>query len=346
LKHIGTSSYDVRIKLAESARRKIVILGLLPRYPKSITTKSIKNRLYQRGINAPLRMVQRDLDTLTLDYPLTCDDSTKPFKWSWMKDAQGELFPSMDPIHAFTLSLAVEHLKTLLPKSSLSRIESYFQLAHQTLSNEDQVKLKNWLRKVKIFPRGQPLMAANIRKDVENVIYDSLLNDKKFEALYIKKSAKKSARYIISPLGLVSRSSVHYLVCILDKDPYNPRWLPLHRFTKAVGMDELVAAPKDFNLNLFLEKNSLGFLMSNNEINLELVFTKQSGFHLMETPLNKEQKINNTKDGKLRVRARVADTSELRFWISGFGADVEVIKPQFLREEFIQRSKKYKEMYL
>jgi len=331
--------------MAESGRRQLFTLSIIPRHPRSVTTSYIKNKLSDIGIQAPMRMVQRDLESLERTYPLICDDSSKPYKWCWMSDAQGELFPAMEPIQAFTLAMAMQHLKSLMPKSNLKRIESYFQLALQTLSQNEQKKLKSWLKKIQVFPRGQPLMMASIKNSVEEVIYESLLNDYKFNAYYRKRGAKDSSVYTLNPLGLVSRSAVHYLICTLDHDPETIRWLPLHRFTKAMKLDQSSNIPKGFDLNRFLEKNSLGFLMSNRDLKLELIFESDAGFHLLETPLNKTQQIHRLKDGRLRVKAIVADTSELRFWISGFAQKVEVLKPKFLRQEFVKRSKAIGKLY-
>ena len=95
----------------------------------------------------------------------------------------------------------------------------------------------------------------------------------------------------------------------------------------------------------FLNENSLGFLMSDKKLELELIFENYSGFHLIETPLNETQNIEELDNGKIRVRATVADTSELRFWISGFAQDVEVIKPKFLRKYFQQRAQQLYKLY-
>ena len=45
------------------------------------------------------------------------------------------------------------------------------------------------------------------------------------------------------------------------------------------------------------------------------------------------------------VEDKVTDDMELRFWIRGFGDEVEILKPKSLREEFIQMSKRLSEKY-
>ena len=276
---------------------------------------------------------------------MICDDTKKPFQWSWQPDARGTMFPVMDPAEALTIALAEKHLKTLLPKNSYRKIETYFKQARQTLSTEDKSKLRRWTQKVRVFPRGQPLQIATIRKDIEKVIYEALLNDTKVRALYRKRYATESSEYIISPLGLVSRNAVHYLICAVDHAPGSIRYLPLHRFTRATDLDQAIKIPEGFSLDEFLENNSLGFLRSVNPVKLEVIFSTHAAYHLSETPLNKTQSITATRDGRVRIKATVADTSELRFWILGFGSSVEVVRPASLRKEISNTSKEMNKIY-
>ena len=94
-----------------------------------------------------------------------------------------------------------------------------------------------------------------------------------------------------------------------------------------------------------LTEGLLGFKVKSNKINVELKFSKFAGTHLYESPLSDTQKITSTKDGFLKVKDAVIDDMELRFWIRGFGDEVEVIRPKSLRLEFIQMSKRMSEKY-
>ena len=59
-----------------------------------------------------------------------------------------------------------------------------------------------------------------------------------------------------------------------------------------------------------------------------------AGAHLLETPLADDQETGETKDGRLRLRATVQDTEQLRWWLLSFGDKVEILKPKRLRYEF------------
>ena len=139
---------------------------------------------------------------------------------------------------------------------------------------------------------------------------------------------------------------MHYLVCSLDDSPNDIRHLPMHRFRHAEWNGEIAVEPtKGFSLNQYVKENNLGYLYSDKKIKLEAVFDVQAGFHLYESPLTKDQEIGQTRDGKLRVKALVADTAQLRWWILGFGSQVEVISPKSLRKEFVNDAKKLMKIY-
>ena len=89
------------------------------------------------------------------------------------------------------------------------------------------------------------------------------------------------------------------------------------------------------NLEIYLKK----------PLNIEVNFEAQAGFHLTETPIAEDQDLKWLNDGKLRLKAKVQDTSQLRWWLLGFGGQVEVIKPVALREEFKKTAQKLVKVY-
>lgn len=63
--------------------RYITILQSIPSYPRYITTPELLQLLEQRGINLTQRSIQRDLsERLSLHFPILCDESTRPYRWS------------------------------------------------------------------------------------------------------------------------------------------------------------------------------------------------------------------------------------------------------------------------
>ena len=70
-----------------------------------------------------------------------------------------------------------------------------------------------------------------------------------------------------------------------------------------------------------------------------------AGFHLTETPISKNQILKQLEDGRYMLKAKLPDTSQIRWWLLGFGSQVEVIRPTSLRQEFHQTSKSLSKIY-
>ena len=331
--------------MSDSVARQVYLLSLIPRYPRSVSTTFIKKELNEAGFRTLIRTVQRDLESLSINWPIICDEDKKPFQWSWKPDALGMSFPMMDPSQALTMAFAEQHLKTLLPKNSLKKITPFFQQAEETLKIIGKSKLAKWKHKVRVVPRGQPLKMPTIRNDVEYVIYESLLNELKFRALYRKRNATQSKEYIINPLGLVSSNARHYLICTFDHDRDMVRHLPLHRFTKADSLDEDSCMPDDYNLDKFITSNRFSYLLSKKILKLDLLLEKDASYYLKELPINDSQKITQRKDGRVRIRASVADTKELRSFLLSFDSSLEVLGPARLRREFEEMTSSMRNLY-
>ncbi len=67
---------------------------------------------------------------------------------------------------------------------------------------------------------------------------------------------------------------------------------------------------------------------------------------MQETRLSEDQKIEDLGDHEwVRVTASVLNTQQLRWWLLGFGAYVQVLEPLELREEFSHVSEEMARLY-
>jgi predicted DNA-binding transcriptional regulator YafY len=189
------------------------------------------------------------------------------------------------------------------------------------------------------------LESPSIDEKVEAEIYDALLKSRQLTVSYKNRDAPRAKERTINPLGLVLRGQIHYLICSFQEDADNPRFLPLHRFSKAEWNGDASYEPKGFSVDKYIKENNLGYLYSNRRLVLEAKFERQAGFHLTESPLSKDQEIKIMEDGKVYIKASVSDTAQLRWWLLGFGGQVEVISPKSLREELFKSAKDMIKVY-
>lgn len=323
--------------------RQWTILKYIPQYPREITATQLKRILENEGFDITKRTLERNLISLSEIFPLYVDDRSRPYGWSWSKDAQMMALPTMSPLQALTLSLARDHLKDLLPANLLKTLTPYFEHANNVLTSGESVKtMAQWRNKVANVPANQPLQAPNYSDDVLDVIHEALLTDHQLDIRYASRAKEKPQQYTIHPLGLVQRGSVTYLVATF-KDYTDVRMLAVHRIRSAEQLEEKSVKPKGFSLNKYIESGAFGFT-AGKEITLVARFTKKAAQHLYETPLSRNQTLK--EEGEYtRLQATVTDTSQLRWWLQAFGSDVEVLKPASLRKEFSNQAKKLASLY-
>jgi predicted DNA-binding transcriptional regulator YafY len=115
--------------------------------------------------------------------------------------------------------------------------------------------------------------------------------------------------------------------------------LAMNRVTAALLLDESAIYPAKFSIDEKLDAGILGF-GDGKKMKVELLFDKDSGDHLLESPLSKDQQCEEQAEGKLKFTATIADTPQLRWWLMGFGSEVEILAPTSLREEIFTEYQK------
>lgn len=322
------------------------LLRLIPRAPGRISTSEIKIKLEELAPDyvVDLRTVQRDLIRLSETFPIT-SDGKRPAAWYWPKEAVAFDLPGMDLTAALTFRMVELFLTPLLPRPCLIVLDPHFRRAHRLISNADETAMGRWPAKIAVVARTQPLLPPTVVMQVVEVIYEALLREKRFRASYRKKGEKVLMDYEVSPLGLVVNEPVVYLVGTLWDYP-DVVLLALHRFQSAELLDSPVQQPADFDLHTFIADGSLGFSgHPGTSLSLKVRFSEAAAEHLRETPLHSAQRLTADEDGWIMVEADICDTLQLRWWLLGFGDQVEVVAPRSLREEFAQVARNLNRSY-
>ena len=328
----------------ETLLRHWQTLRLIRRYPQKTTATELCKALDAEGFTIGKRTVERDLLALSRIFPLQLDDRSKPFGWSWQKDAPAFDLPGISLSESLTLLMAREHLQSVMPSSTVSQMTQYFRLAEQKLKALDgRSGVAGWLAKVRIIPANQPLIAPQVDAHVLATIQQGLLENMQCQVAYRKRDVGDADEYPIHSLGLIQRGLVLYLACTI-KTYADIRLLALHRFQAASMLDLPSLVPDGFDLDTYLASGAMGWSMTK-PITLVAAFSPEAGLHLQETPLSEDQVIERLPDGRLEVRASVLETQQLVWWLLGFGDGVEVLAPQELREQIIGKVKRLSDRY-
>ena len=330
----------------ETALRYISILRMIPREPDSKSAEIIKERLNNQGYDIHIRSIQRDLIKLSAYFPLvdTSKEGSKTKYWSWTESSSFYEFPRMDSMTAFTFSMVESYLKKIFPDEVLGYLAHHFKRANSLLSEIQSTSFVRWHEKVRVLDWGQPLLAPSIKKDVIEEVYQALMKEKQLFGIYRPKGSENPKEYYLNPLGIVFRRELIYLVCTINEYK-DVRYLALHRFDSAEMKPNPRLVPEKFDLDDYIAKQEFGLIFKEEPILLEVLLTKWVASYLEESPLTEDQRLEEIEGGKVLLKATVKETADLKKWLMSIGDQVEVLKPDVLREEFAENAKNLAQMY-
>lgn len=324
--------------MADSALRLVAILQKIPRSPRKVGLGDIRSYLSELGLTVTDRTIQRDLEKLSELFPLEVDTRSKPYGWSFMSSAKTSM-PSLHPYEALTMLMAGKFLGDSLP-SSLNEYLFYQKYqATAALEPYQNKKLKKWMDKIAFVSEGFNLKKADIEKSVIESVYDAILHDKKLIIDYKDKMQQE-----VHPLGLILKERHIYLVCTFWEFE-KPVQIALDRIKKITVLDDRIKAPQGFSLDKFINNGQSNLMLSEESIFLDIKITKAASKHLLETPINDSQVITPIDDKWNKLCATVENRQDLRWWLLGFGFQVEVILPLELRQEFKSMADRMSENY-
>ena len=106
--------------------RQWEILRLLPSVGVGISARELVERLTSLGFNVSKRTVERDLNELSRQFPLLCNDKSRPYGWRWMDNASFDI-PNLSISDCVSLAITEEVIAPLLPPSVLRPLKPRFE---------------------------------------------------------------------------------------------------------------------------------------------------------------------------------------------------------------------------
>lgn len=307
--------------------RQWAMLRGIPRAPRKVAVAELAERLRSDGFDVSKRTLERDLHALSASFPLVLDDRTKPYGWSWSKEARTEFTPGLTTSQAVALLLAKEHLQVLLPHNLQNDLVDVFGAAERTLVSSGW---KDWHRRTAVVPATLPLLPPKIDPGTMSQVQLGLERRRCLEARYRAKGETGAKAMTIHPLGLLSRGPAIYLVCTLF-DYTDIRQLALHRMSEVEISPLRRREPAGFSLFDY-SRGPASSYHSRGLVRLVAIFDGDAAEHLRETPLSSDQKWEQIhQSGQVKVSATVENDSRLRWWLLAFGSQVEVEAPATVR---------------
>lgn len=322
--------------MPDTLLRQWEMLRQVPIAPRKIDTATVEARLRDAGYDVDRRTIQRDLQSLAESFPLVCDERHKPFGWSWMREAPAFDVPGMDMHTALAFRMAGQYLEHILPAATCAYLHPQFQRARERLEQAQAGAIKAWPDKVRAVPPVLPRKPPELSQAVLEAVHEALFRERRMHVAYRKRGEDQVHQWDLSPLALVYRDAVAYLVCTLKRYK-DVKQLALHRISEAQVLEELASAPDGWSLDAYVASGAFGFLQSEDPVRLVALFDEVAAPSLLEVPLGDDQETEWQPDKRLLVRVTARNTTDLRAWLSSYGPLVEVLEPASLREEMVEQ---------
>lgn len=311
-------------KRPDTRETVLLALELLKRIPR--TRKVSARELHEQlpaDLARDLRTVQRQLDMLSQAFDIEKDDSSKPYGYRWKERGQGLSLPTLSEQESLLLALAEEHLRNLLPANLMKSMSGFFLQANRQLDSPEGSRGREWLGKVRVVSQTQPLIPPKLVPGVFDTVSQALYLNRWLDLQYANLAGHRT-NIRVMPLGLAQQGPRLYLVCRYEGFN-NERSLALHRILKAEVSASEFLRPIDFRLDQYDDDGRFGF-GEGRRISLVFVIDRGPGRHLLETPLSRDQIVKEAGD-RLEVTATVVESSQLKWWLRGFGSAVTVVSP-------------------
>jgi len=310
--------------------RQIELLKLLPTRGASKTATQLTRALNDAGFNITKRQVERDLNELMEAFTLDRNDSSIPHGWKWVAGASVDL-PGMTITEALSLRLVEDTLKPLMPVSMLEGLETRFRQAEkQLLALGKENRNAKWASKVRTVTPAMPLMPPEIDSAVLATVQEALLSDVQVEIDYQAMRDETDKKMLLSPLALVNRGTVTYLVATAFEYE-DVRLYAMNRIHNATRTDNAVKRPANFDLDEYIQVGGMHF-GHGKTIRLKAWVSPVLAKLLEETPMSEDQHLT-TVDGEIKLSATVSDSWQLKWWLLSQGAGIEVTSPVALRKK-------------
>lgn len=315
--------------------RQWELLDILPTRQPGISVTDLYQKLLDLGFTMTRRTVERDLEALSNAFPLICDMADGVQHWRWM-DSKKNVLPGMTVAEAMMLEIVQGTLKTMLPAAlfeSLDRRFSQAKLKMQTLgdSNNNSVLAD----KIAIVSPSLPLIPPEVQVNFYEALQQALTTGKQLSAVYTPMHEQQQKAYTLNPLGLVQRGHVSYLVATVA-DYTDVLLFALHRFTELLLTTNKAKTPPGFVLADYVTQGAMQF-GSGKPIILEARIAPYLSRILTEAPIAADMTLTLMPDGWYKLSATVFDGWQLQWWILSHSRAIEVLAPEELRQEIIEK---------
>jgi len=157
---------------------------------------------------------------------------------------------------------------------------------------------------------------------------------RKVQIRYRKEDGETVER-IVWPLFIEPTPAAHSLYLIAhDEKRRGPRVFRMERISSVVVLEQRFSPPLGSSLRKMLG-NAWGIWTSDHPVEVVLRFTPRVAGRVSATTWHESQELTRSPDGSVEIRLVIAEPTEIRSWILGWGQECEVVAPAKLRQSIL-----------
>ena len=286
------------------------------------------------------KQAQRDIEFIRdrLGAPLVYNPSKRGYEF---EDDSYELPPvwfNEDELLALCLAL---RLATTIPDRKLK--SALYELLEKFLTfrfldsapNLTDIKEKVSVKNVQYY---------KVKETIFHQVMDSLFRNEPLKISYYTPHKHEKTERVIRPLHLFCYMGSWHLIafCTMKNEL---RDFALSRVRAIEAAPQAIELPDDLPLIKDYINKNFGLMVGPESVDICLRFTPEVADWISEQVWDSGQEIHPNEDGSICLKFPVADFREVRREILKYGASVEVLSPQKLREEIKSEIEKMRRVY-
>lgn len=282
------------------------------------------------------RTVRRDLEALeAVGFPLVTDRVNGQTRWKLMEGFRD--IPSLGFSTTELMALLVS--RNLLKPLEGTEIEASLTSALSKAATALPPQGHEYVRSMEqMFSVGLgPHKSYREHKQTIDLISQAIDKRRTAQMRYYSASRDQTSRREVDPYHLWFAGGGLYLIgyCHLRKEV---RLFAVERIRSIALTDHPYQMPLGFNVQEYVQ-DALN-IMRGRRIEVELLFSKKAAAWVKDKSWHPSQETSQLKDGRLKMILKVADNDELVGWILSFGSQVQVVRPEALRQRVRAEAKK------
>jgi CRISPR-associated endonuclease/helicase Cas3 len=175
---------------------------------------------------------------------------------------------------------------------------------------------------------------------------DAWASGHKVKIWHRSERASEIREYIFSPYFIEPYAIGQSTHVIGWREPPDAlRTFKIERIERVELLPDTYSVPEDFDPHALLEDAWGIWFTDTDPVEVVLCFNPRVANRVQESRWHRSQEIEVHADGSLLWRAWVAEPQEMLPWIRGWGASVEVVSPDWLREKVIEDAREMASLY-